>query len=345
VGLKYAQSDVRSTGEARAVANVEAETAERFLQQRVESRAAAVSGLQAFAATGLLAVALAHSGAPDFADMRAAWTIDSALSLARHVEQMLTAVDDSDDAWRRVQQRVGEDFTELQRALSALGQQVQGETNDYGFVVHILYQNRPELPDQLARKLAAEIAQRRELLSANERDVLENHLQAEIATEVRRLLVAAEKQVEAINAELHKRPTSTGVRYRLQWLPLAEGADGAPVGLEAARKRLLNTSSDLWSAEDRRVVGALLQQRIAAERERADSTASSSLTDQLARALDYRRWHVFRVQALARRAMAQALRPGVERRTRFGADRPALRRRGQLLYPERLQRRAAAGLT
>jgi uncharacterized protein YPO0396 len=59
---------------------------------------------------------------------------------------------------------------------------------------------------------------------------------------------------------------------------------------------LLNTSSDLWSAEDRRVVGALLQQRIAAERERADTAGSSSLTDQLARALDYRRWHVFRVQ-------------------------------------------------
>ena len=69
---------------------------------------------------------------------------------------------------------------------------------------------------------------------------------------------------------MHKRPTSTGVRYRLQWQPLSE-EEGAPVGLDVARKRLLNTSSDLWSAEDRRVVGAMLQQRISAERERADS--------------------------------------------------------------------------
>ena len=60
------------------------------------------------------------------------------------------------------------------------------------------------------------------------------------------------------------------MRYRLLWQPLGE-EEGAPVGLEAARKRLLNTSADLWSAEDRRVVGAMLQQRIAAERERADS--------------------------------------------------------------------------
>jgi uncharacterized protein (TIGR02680 family) len=294
--VEHALSDVRTTGEARAVAAVEAANAERALQQSSEGRAAAVRDLQAFAATGLLAVALADSGASDLPDLRIAWTIDPALSLARRTEQILTGVDDGDDAWKRVQQRVNEEFTELHRALSALGQQVQGETSDYGFVVHIVYQNRPESPGELAKKLAAEIAQRRELLSATEREVLENHLQAEIATEVQRLLVAAEKQVESINAELHKRPTSTGVRYRLQWLPLAEGADGAPVGLEAARKRLLNTSSDLWSAEDRRVVGALLQQRIAAERERADTAGSSSLTDQLARALDYRRWHVFRVQ-------------------------------------------------
>jgi hypothetical protein len=88
------------------------------------------------------------------------------------------------------------------------------------------------------------------------------------------------------------------VRYRLLWLPLSE-EEGAPVGLEAARKRLLNTNADLWTAEDRSVVGAMLQQRIAAERERADMSAGpggGSLADQLARALDYRRWHQFRVE-------------------------------------------------
>src|ERR1700719_4963092 len=73
-----------------------------------------------------------------------------------------------------------------------------------------------------------------------------------------------------------------------------------PIDIEAARKRLLNTSADLWSADDRRVVGAMLHQRIAAERERADSGAGKdgggSLIDQLSRALDYRRWHRFRVE-------------------------------------------------
>jgi uncharacterized protein (TIGR02680 family) len=227
------------------------------------------------------------------------WTIDPALTLARRAEQALSKLDDNEDAWARVQKQVGEDLTELQTALSALGHRAQADQNDWGLVAHIVYQNRPERPDRLAMRLAEEIAQRSELLTANERTVLENHLQAEIASEVQRLLQAAETRRDAINKELHNRPTTTGVRYRLLWQPLAE-EEGAPVGLEAARKRLLNTSADLWSAEDRRVVGAMLQQRIAAERERADSSAGKdaggSLIEQLARALDYRRWHRFRVE-------------------------------------------------
>ncbi len=87
------------------------------------------------------------------------------------------------------------------------------------------------------------------------------------------------------------------MRYRLLWPPLSE-QEGAPVGLEAARKRLLNASADLWTAEDRRVIGAMLQQRIAAEREAAvvEGSGTGTLADQLGRALDYRRWHRFRVE-------------------------------------------------
>ena len=295
--LKEAEEARRKTGEARAVAATETGTAEAVLQERAEVRAQAVAKLRDFAATGLLSAALPRIELPA---LGAPWTIDPALTLARRAEQALASVKDDDEAWARVQRQIAEGFTELQSALTALGQQAQAEPSDFGFIVHIIYQNRPERPDLLALRLADEISQRRELLTASEREILENHLQAEIAAEVQKLLQGAERQVEAINKELHRRPTSTGVRFRLQWLALAEGAEGAPVGLEAARKRLLNTDRDLWSLEDRRVVGTMLQQRIAAERERADASPGRdggiSLLDQLARALDYRRWHEFRVQ-------------------------------------------------
>lgn len=289
------QHALTMAGEARAVASTQADSAEQLLIERTATRALAIERLQRFTDSSLLASAL-----PDFAlpESSAPWTIDPALHLARRVEQALTHIPDDDINWARIQRQVAEDLTELQRSLSALGHQATSEPNDWGFTVHIIYQNRSERPDTLAARLADDIAQRSELLSAKEREVLENHLQAEIAAEIQRLMRAADKQVSAINEELHKRPTSTGVRYRLQWQPLTL-EEGAPVGLDIARERLLNTSSDLWSAEDRRVVGAMLQQQIVMERARADAdtTASgSSLIDQLARALDYRRWHRFRVQ-------------------------------------------------
>ncbi|HTN91075.1 MAG TPA: TIGR02680 family protein [Sorangium sp.] len=294
--LKAAGEARSLAGQARAVAAEKAAVAEESLRQRTEARAQAVARLQQFAATGLLSVALPQAEVPD---LGSPWTIDPALTLARRAEQALVEIKDDDDARERVQRQLAEELTELQRALTALGHQSMADPNDWGLVVQIVYQNRPERPDRLLARLTEEIAQRSELLTANERAVLENHLQAEIAAEVQRLLQAAENHVNEINKELHKRPTSTGVRYRLQWQPLSE-EEGAPSGLEAARKRLLNTSPDLWSAEDRQIVGAMLQQRIAAERDLADALGGkdggASMLEQLARALDYRRWHRFRVE-------------------------------------------------
>jgi uncharacterized protein (TIGR02680 family) len=280
-------------GEQRARDQQKVEDADAMLQERSIVRQQVVARLQGFAATGLLSAALPETDLPD---LKTPWTIEPALSLARRAEQALGGVRDDDDSWNRIQGQLSQDYTELGHSLTALSQQAQMAQTDYGLVVTIVYQNRPERPDRLVDRLQEEIAQRRELLTAREREVLENHLQAEIAAAIQKLLQDAERQVEAINKELHKRPTSTGVRFRLQWQPLPEGAEGGPVGLDAARKQLLNTSADLWSAEDRRVVGAMLQQRIATERAIADAAGGGSLLDQLARALDYRHWHRFSVQ-------------------------------------------------
>lgn len=279
-------------GKAHAVASAHAERSEQTLAERIATRTDAVERLRQFTASGLLASALPEQELP------AQWSVDPALNLARRIEQALARVDDNEQAWTRVQRQISEDLGELQRGLGALGHQAISEPNDFGLTVVIRYQNRAERPDALARLLAEDIAQRSELLSAREREVLENHLQAEIAAEIQRLMRAADERVRAINAELHKRPTTTGVRYRLQWEALSV-EEGAPAGLELARQRLLHTSADLWSSEDRRTMGEMLQQQIAAERARADADAvGGSLIDQLARALDYRHWHRFRIQRL-----------------------------------------------
>lgn len=290
---KQAARDLSDASKRHAVAAEQARGAEAVFAERASARKSAVDTFQRFVATGMLVSAWPEAPIPDLA---AAWTIDPALNLARRTEQVLAHLDDNDATWARVQKEVAGDLTDLQRELSALGEQAQADNTDWGIVVNILYQNRPERPDRLIVRLAEEIEARGKLLTAKERDILENHLQAEISAEIQRLLQAAEAQRQRINRELHQRPTTTGVRYRLLWQPLPED-EGAPSGFEAARKRLLAMNAELWTEEDRQVVGRMLQNRIVAERERADAEGTSgSLVDLLARALDYRRWHRFRIE-------------------------------------------------
>ncbi|MEM5439353.1 TIGR02680 family protein [Paraburkholderia diazotrophica] len=299
--LTTANDARRTAGERRATAAERAKSAQIVLDDQIGARTRAVVQLQHFAASSLLSSALPRLGLPD---VSTAWTIEAALTVARRIEQELVDVADDENSWTRVQKRVSEDLMDLQRTLGSLGHQAVAETSDWGLIVYVIFHGKQDRPDQLAARLADEIAQRGELLSVHERAVLENHLQAEIATEIQRMLRAAETHVNAVNKELEKRPTSTGVRYRLLWQPLTE-LEGAPVGLDVARERLLNTSADLWSMEDRRVVGNMLHLQIKAERDRADfavlpgeSDNAGSLFDQLSRALDYRRWHRFRVERL-----------------------------------------------
>ena len=290
--LRADMAALNKASEQRARGEQRVEDGAATLDERTEARRLAIVGLERFAATGLLAVAL-----PELDAGSAQWTIEAALNVARRAEQGLQDVSADDEDWNRIQNQVSRDYTELMTALTALGHQAQADTTDFGLVVTIIYQNRPERPDLIELRIMEEIAQRKELLTARETEVLENHLQAEVAAAIQRLLQDAERRLDAINKELEKRPTSTGVRFKLVWEALPAGSEGAPVGLDAARKRLLNTSFDAWSEQDRKVVGAMLQNRISSERARGDADigGGGSLLEMLARALDYRRWHRFRV--------------------------------------------------
>jgi uncharacterized protein (TIGR02680 family) len=290
--LDQARQDLSEAQQQRAKAEQKSEDAAQVLEERTAQRKHAVARLQEFTGTGLLEVAV-----PDiqFPDLATAWNVDPALTMARRVEQALEQISAEDSDWTRIQNQISHDYTQLGQALTAHHQQVQAETTDYGLIVRIIYGNRPERPDVLERRLDAEIAERRQVLTAREREVLENHLQREVAAQLQRLLQEAQRRVQTINTEIERRPTSTGVRFRLDWQVLPEGETGAPVGLAAARARLLNRAADAWSEEDRRVVGEFLENGIAAERAQ-DKDGGGSLLEHLSRALDYRRWHRFRVQ-------------------------------------------------
>ncbi|RKS78835.1 uncharacterized protein (TIGR02680 family) [Actinomadura pelletieri DSM 43383] len=257
------------------------------IKEATAARDEAVAEFRAFAATGLLSVALPDLDIPDPARE---WAAKPAVLLARAVNADLEAIDEGDGPWNNVQKKVTEEHKLLSDAMSRHGHSVGLTLHEGIMVVDVLFQGHNRDIPGLAAALETETEHRARLLSAREREILENHLLNEVAGTLQELIAAAEDEVREMNAELTSRPTSTGMRLRLVWKP----AKNAPDGLERVRTRLRQTI-DAWSADDRAAVGRFLQEQIA--REHADNP-SSGWTEQLTRALDYRSWHAFTIQRL-----------------------------------------------
>ena len=81
-------------------------------------------------------------------------------------------------------------------------------------------------------------------------------------------------------------PPARGVLFRFQWEPDTE------IRFHEIRPVLLR-KGELWTPAERTALAAFLQGRIKAEQ---DADESASWRDQLAKALDYRRWHRFVVE-------------------------------------------------
>ena len=288
---KRARAEFNAASGRRAAAESKHDTLRGQLEESVNARKHAIEELRKFAlVTALLNVAIPDLVLPDGEQD---WGIEAALTIARRAEQALSDIDSEERDWQRIQSTISRDLAELQTAMSAQGHAVYVDYIEIGLVVRITYQQKPERPDTLQQRIETDLNERRLVLTAHERNVLEGHLQKEIAANLQRMIQATEQRVKTINEELYRRPTSTGVRYRLDWQVDAENDENTVSGLAEARKRLLRTHADAWSVEDRQQVGEFLQARINAERLRDEQ---STLSDNLARALDYRRWHRFRVQ-------------------------------------------------
>jgi len=255
------------------------------IEEAARTRDAAVAEFQSFAATGLLHVALPSVEIPDVTQ---AWAATPAVLLARAVNTGLESVDDGDGPWDRIQKRVTEEHKVLADAMARHGHSAGLTLNEGVIVVDVVFQGRSHDIPGLAGALREEAEQRARLLSAREREILENHLLNEVAGTLHELITAAEAEVRTMNGELESRPTSTGMKLRLVW----QQARDAPDGLDHVRHKLRQTI-DAWSAGDRATVGSYLQQRIAAEHA---GNPAAGWAEALTAALDYRRWHEFVIQ-------------------------------------------------
>jgi uncharacterized protein (TIGR02680 family) len=255
------------------------------IEEATRVRDASVAEFQSFARTGMLRIALPDLEVPDPAEP---WPPTPAVILARAVNAALEDTDDADGPWERVQRRVTDEHKLLADAMARHGHSAGLMLNEGVIVVDVVFQGHSHDVPGLADALRAEAEQRSRLLSAREREILENHLLNEVAGTLHELITAAEAEVTTMNDELESRPTSTGMTLRLIW----QQARDAPDGLDKVRHKLRQTI-DAWSAGDRAAVGSFLQQRIAAEHA---ANPAAGWAEGLTAALDYRRWHEFVIQ-------------------------------------------------
>lgn len=287
--LRASERDARQREQGALEARGQAYGRQGELRTQVEEAARqrdeAVREFQAFAATGLLRVAVTALEIPDTDQP---WAATPTVLLARAVNAEFDSTDDSDGPWDRIQKRVTEEHKLLADAMARHGHSAGLTLSEGVIVIDVVFQGRSHDLPGLAEALATEVEQRTTLLSAREREILENHLLNEVAGTLQELISAAEAEVRQMNDELESRPTSTGMKLRLIW----QQARNAPEGLDRVRVKLRQTI-DAWSAADRGLVGAFLQQRIAAEH--TDNPAAG-WAEALTSALDYRGWHEFVIQ-------------------------------------------------
>ena len=91
-----------------------------------------------------------------------------------------------DEAWKRVQSGIQQQFSELNDQLGMRGYHPQAEVVDEGvFAITCAFHGQAHTMTVLRRSLSDEMASREQMLNAREREVIENHLIGEVATNSR----------------------------------------------------------------------------------------------------------------------------------------------------------------
>ncbi len=307
VGVKReseaAQASVEDLKGTSATARAKREREEERRAASDAARDEQVAELQAFEREGFLAVCAsdADTGAdadpvlgslPD--DPAAPWSATRGVEVARRVDDAYAEPHD-DEAIRRVTKSLHEAFHDLNEGLARRNDQAMLDpvlqTRAYAARIRLAGEERPV--HVVVGELADEIRQREETLSAEEREVIENHLIGEAAEALVGCIHAAKQLVADMSAELSGKSTATGMQLRFRWT-----LDADDPALESTRSAmdLLKGSVLRLRPADRVALGNFLQARIKSVREAEPGVPWLAC---LTTALDYRAWHRFAVEKRA----------------------------------------------
>ncbi len=279
--LKQARADETQATKDSARTEERITSRQESVNAATELRQQHCAAFQRLCALGLLQIAL---GEP-IVEKADQWSLSRTLEISRHTEATFAQVAFDDAAWDRVQQAVTTTIQELNAALSQQAFTSTLSTTDELFCVTVPYQGHDRSVQELRNLLSEEVEERQRILDEHEREIIENHLIGEVAAKLHEQIHDAHALVERMNAEILKRPMSTGMTLKFAWKPDEEQSSGM---VQMCQKLLAATGT--WSPSERAAIGKYLQEHIKHVR---DTREAGTWQEHLAEALDYRRWHRF----------------------------------------------------
>jgi uncharacterized protein (TIGR02680 family) len=249
-----------------------------------EERAAASERFASLGTADVLALVLGDDSPDDLA-AAADWSFTRVLEVARQLPARLLEVRASSadlavDVMRRVQ--------ELDRQLADADLSAFASRDaDNLLLVRIAEGAAERSLAHVLQSLEDEIADREQVLSAEERRVFSDALVEELADHLRARIHAVHERVAHMNAVLRRTPTAAGKVVQLEWRAVDDQTGEQRAVVELLRRRIRDVDSE---ARGRLV--AFLRGRAEASRAQ-DVGTDATMAETLAAAFDYRRWFAF----------------------------------------------------
>jgi hypothetical protein len=291
--LRIAKETHRHAGETAQAALIAAAGLERDEVARVgEHEAARRRREQASVAFGQLPQArilqlVLGEAAPTDAERAAAWTFTRTLEVVRALPEELLSVRSTS----------GERAVEVQRAVQQLDRELaEADMSAYAssgadglMIVRVTEAGAAQTLAQMLDTLGSEIADREQILTAEERRVFNDALVEEIADHLRQRIHEVRGSVERMNVVLQRSPTAAGKIVELDWQPLEDDHGTQRAALALLRRDVRHIGDD-----SRAELVTFFRSRIeAARREHAFGDQLQPMADTLMGAFDYRRWFAF----------------------------------------------------
>ncbi|HUR19041.1 MAG TPA: SbcC/MukB-like Walker B domain-containing protein, partial [Acidimicrobiales bacterium] len=214
-------------------------------------------------------------------------TASALLAAARAIAAGHEAAEADPQVTERLSERVRERVHLAQAALGARVDVARELADEGWWVLRTVVGGVRRGATALASALAAELAEGRAELVAEEEKLFEQTLAGSVRRALAERIRQANALVDAINAQLATvRTMAGGVQVRLRW----EVDPDQPDAVKAARALLLRDAADL-SDEERAALQAFVRARV--DQARAELEVNAPWEARLRQTLDYRSWHRF----------------------------------------------------